>query len=133
MLQDPAVIASIDHEGVLEDFDEGPWRELAVDLVEAARRDVLLDSATLLGRLDDASAARMTGRLLANADDESTRRQIVVDCFAKLRHRARERERLRVLRRIREAEALGNLEAVEEGQRQLQALRQSEVSERVEG
>jgi hypothetical protein len=40
---------------------------------------------------------------------------------------------LRVLRRIREAEALGNLEAVEEGQRQLQALRQSEVSERVEG
>jgi DNA primase len=133
MLQDPAVIASIDHEGVLEDFDEGPWRELAVDLVEAARRDVPLDSATLLGRLDDASAARMTGRLLANADDESTRRQIVVDCLAKLRHRAREWERLRVLRRIREAEALGNLEAVEEGQRQLQALRQSEVSERVEG
>ncbi len=71
MLHDPAVIASIDHEGVLEDFDEGPWRELAVDLVEAARRDVPLDSATLLGRLDDASAARMTGRLLASGDDES--------------------------------------------------------------
>jgi hypothetical protein len=51
--------------------------------------------------------------------------------LAKLRHRARERERLRVLRRIREAEATGNLEAVAEGQRQLQALRQNEADERL--
>jgi len=37
---------------------------------------------------------------------------------------------LRVVRRIREAEAIGNLEAVAEGQRQLQALRQSDAMER---
>jgi DNA primase len=131
MLHDPAVVATVDHDGVIADFDDGPWRELAVDLIDAARRDAPLDSATVLARLDDASAARITGRMLASGDDESTRRQIVVDCLAKLRHRARERERLRVLRRIREAEATGNLEAVAEGQRQLQALRQNEADERL--
>ena len=82
-----------------------------------------------VSKLDDATAARVSGRLLTINDDEPTRRQIVVDCLAKLRHRARERERLRVLRRIREAEAVGNLDAVAEGQRQLLALRQSEASE----
>ncbi len=132
MLHDPEIVAAVDREGALDDFEDGPWRELAVDLVAAAREGAPLDSATLLGRLDDASAARITGRLLAHDDDEAKRRQIVVDCFAKLRHRARERERLRVLRRIREAEALGNLEAVAEGQRQLQALRQDEANERTE-
>jgi hypothetical protein len=129
MLQEPSVIATVDREGALDDFDDGPWRELAVDLVESSRRAAPLDSATVLGRLDDAIAARITGRLLASGEDEAMRQQIVVDCLAKLRHRARERERLRVLRRIREAEALGNLDAVAEGQRQLQALRQSETSE----
>ncbi len=129
MLQEPTVIATVDREGALDDFDDGPWRELAVDLVESSRRAAPLDSATVLGRLDDAIAARITGRLLASGEDEAMRQQIVVDCLAKLRHRARERERLRVLRRIREAEALGNLDAVAEGQRQLQALRQSETSE----
>ena len=133
MLQDAAVVTRVDEEGAIDCFDEGPWRVLAVDLVEAARHGAPLDPATLLGRLDDASAARLTGRLLASGDDESTRQQIIVDCFAKLRHRARERERLRVLRQIREAEARGNLEAVAEGQRQLQELRQLEASERVEG
>ncbi len=131
MLQEPDVIAIVDREGALDDFDDGPWRALAVDLVASVREHAPLDSATVLGRLDDATAARITGRLLASHDDEATRRQIVVDCLAKLRHRARERERLRVLRRIREAEAVGNLEAVAEGQRQLLALRQNEASERV--
>ena len=129
MLHDPAVIAVVEREGALDDFDDGPWRALAVDLVAATREGAPLDSATILGRLDDATAARVSGRLLTINDDEPTRRQIVVDCLAKLRHRARERERLRVLRRIREAEAVGNLDAVAEGQRQLLALRQSEASE----
>jgi DNA primase len=129
MLHDPTVIAAADHDGALDDFDDGPWRALAVDLVAATREGAPLDPATVLGRLDDATAARVSGRLLAINEDEATRRQIVVDCFAKLRHRARERERLHVLRRIREAEAMGNLDAVAEGQRQLLALRQSEASE----
>jgi DNA primase len=131
MLHDPSVVAIVDQSGVIEDFDDGPWLDLATDLVGAARRGAPLDSATVLGRLDDATAARITGRLLASGDDEATRQQIVVDCSTKLRHRARERERLRVVRRIREAEAIGNLEAVAEGQRQLQALRQSEATERM--
>lgn len=129
MLHDPAVIATADREGALDDFDDGPWRALAVDLVAASREGAPLDSATVLGRLDDATAARVSGRLLAINEEEAMRRQIVVDCLAKLRHRARERERLRVLRRIREAEAVGNLDAVAEGQRQLLALRQSETNE----
>lgn len=129
MLHDAAVVAIVEREGALDDFDDGPWRALAVDLVAATREGAPLDSATILGRLDDATAARVSGRLLTINDDEATRRQIVVDCLAKLRHRARERERLRVLRRIREAEAVGNLDAVAEGQRQLLALRQSEASE----
>jgi len=133
MLHDAEVIAAVDQAGVIEDFDDGPWRALAIDLLAATREGAPLDSATVLGRLDDANAARMTARLLDANDDEATRRQIVVDCFSKLRHRARERERLRVLRQIREAEARGNLEAVAEGQRQLQELRQSEASERLEG
>jgi DNA primase len=133
MLQDAEVIAAVDRAGVIEDFDDGPWRALAIDLLAAAREGAPLDSATVLGRLDDANATRMTARLVDANDDEATRRQIVVDCFSKLRHRARERERLRVLRQIREAEARGNLEAVAEGQRQLQELRQSESNERLEG
>jgi DNA primase len=133
MLQDPSVIAAVDSAGVIEDFDEGPWRELAIDLLAAARDGAALDSATVLGRLDDVSAARIAGRLLASGDDEAKRQLIVVDCFSNLRHRARERERLRVLREIREAEARGDLEAVGEGQRQLQELRQTEASERLEG
>jgi DNA primase len=131
MLQDAAVVTRVDQEGAIDYFDEGPWRGLAIDLVEAARRGAPLDPATVLGRLDDASAARLAGRLLASGDDEATRQQIVVDCFAKLRHRAREQERLRVLHLIREAEARGNIEAVAEGQRQLQELRQIEASERL--
>jgi DNA primase len=131
MLHDPAVVTRVDEEGALADFDDGTWRALAGDLVDAARAGTPLDSATALERLDDATAARIAGRLLANDDDEAVRRQIVVDCFAKLRHRARERERLRVLRQIREAEAHGNVAAVAEGQRQLQELRQLEASERV--
>ncbi|MCC6765995.1 MAG: DNA primase [Deltaproteobacteria bacterium] len=130
MLHDPEAVAMVDREGALDDFDEGPWRALAVDLVAAAREGAPLDPATVLGRLDDATAARVTGRMLAAHDEDPVRRQIVVDCLAKLRHRARERERLRVLRRIREAEALGNLDAVAEGQRQLLALRQNETNER---
>jgi len=131
MLQEPTMVTRVDQEGAIDCFDEGPWRALAVDLVEAARRGAPLDPATVLGRLDDASAARITGRLLGSGDDEGTRQQIVVDCFAKLRHRARERERLRVLHQIREAEARGNVDAVAEGQRQLQELRQIEASERL--
>ena len=34
----------------------------------------------MIGRLDDASAARIAGRLLAAGDDEGTRQQIVIDC-----------------------------------------------------
>jgi len=131
MLQDPTVVTSVDDEGALTCFDEGPWRTLASDLVAAARAGAAIDSATALGRLDDATAARIAGRLLENNDDEAMRKQIVVDCFAKLRHRARERERLRVLRQIREAEAHGDVDAVAEGQRQLQELRQVEASERL--
>ncbi|MCC6850448.1 MAG: DNA primase [Deltaproteobacteria bacterium] len=130
MLHDPEAVARVDREGALDDFDEGSWRALAIDLVAAARERAPLDAATVLGRLDEATAARVTGRMLAMHDEDPVRRQIVVDCLAKLRHRARERERLRVLRRIREAEAIGNLDAVAEGQRQLLALRQSETNER---
>jgi DNA primase len=130
MLYDAETAAIVDGEGALDDFDEGPWRTLAIDLIAAVRAGAPLDSATVLGRLDAAAAARVSGRMLAMHDEESVRRQIVVDCLAKLRHRARGRERLRVLRRIREAEAIGDFEAVAEGQRQLLALRQSETSER---
>ncbi len=129
MLYDPALVLRVDAEGALDYFDEGSWRSLAVDLVDIVRRDVPLDSATLLGRLDDASAARVAGRLLTIGGDE-VREQILVDCLAKLRHRARERERLRVLRQIREDEARGDDAAVAEGQRQLQELRQLEAGER---
>jgi len=130
MLHEPALAARVDGESALDLFDEGPWRSLAIDVVDCWRRDVPVDSATLLGRLDDASAARVAGRLLTSSDDDATRAQIFVDCLAKLRHRARERQRLRVLRQIREDEARGNDAAVAEGQRQLQELRQMEASER---
>ena len=131
MLQDPAIVTRVAEENALADFDDGPWRALAEDLVAAATAGAPLGSATALERLDDATAARIAGRLLAMNDEEAMRQQIVVDCFAKLRHRARERERLRVLRQIREAEAHGNVAAVAEGQRQLQELRQIEASERL--
>jgi DNA primase len=130
MLHDPALAARVDADGALELFDEGPWRSLAIDIVDCLRREVPIDSATLLGRLDDVSAARVAGRLLTANDDDVTREQILVDCLAKLRHRARERQRLRVLRQIREDEARGNVAAVAEGQRLLQELRQMEASER---
>src|SRR6185436_14114196 len=124
MLHDPAVVTRVDEENAVEFFEEGAWRTFAIELVEAARRGTPLDPATMLARFDEAIAARITGRLLASGDEDETRRQIVVDCFAKLRHRARERERLRVLRQIRDAEARGDVEEVAEGQRQLQELRQ---------
>lgn len=131
MLHDSALAARVDTEGALELFDEGPWRSLAIDVVDALRRDAPIDSATLLERLDDVSAARIAGRLITSSDDDDTRAQILVDCLAKLRHRARERQRLRVLRQIREDEARGNDAAVAEGQRLLQELRQMEASERL--
>jgi hypothetical protein len=131
MLHDPALAARVDAEGALELFDEGPWRSLAIDVVDCLRREVPVDSATLLGRLDDVSASRVAGRLLTASDEDATRAQILVDCLAKLRHRARERQRLRVLRQIREDEARGNDAAVAEGQRLLQELRQMEASERL--
>jgi DNA primase len=131
LLHDPALAARVDAEGALDLFDEGTWRSLAVEVVDAWRSKASLDAATLLGHLDDASAARVAGRLLASSDDDATRAQIFVDCLAKLRHRARERQRLRVLRQIREDEARGNDAAVAEGQRLLQELRQIEASERL--
>ena len=84
----------------------------------------------MLGRLDDVSAARIAGRLLASGGSDAEREQILADCFTKLRQRAREHERLRVLRQIREDEARGNNAAVEEGLRLLQELRQGEATER---
>ncbi len=131
MLHDRVLAARVDSEGALELFDEGPWRSLAIDVVDALRREVPIDAATLLGRLDDVDAARVAGRLLTADDDDATRAQILVDCLAKLRHRARERQRLRVLRQIREDEARGNVDAVAEGQRLLQELRQMEANERL--
>jgi DNA primase len=130
MLHDPSCVLRIDGEGALDLFDEGPWRSLAVELVDGVRRGVVIDPATLLGRLDESDAARIAGRLLAMGGEDATREQILVDCIANLRHRARERERLRVLRQIREDEARGNDAAVAEGQRQLQELRQLEANER---
>lgn len=133
MLSEPSTISEVEALDAITYFDEGRWRSIAVDLMVAMREGVPLNSASVIDRLDDATAARVSGRLLESDAYEPKRRQIIVDCFSKLRHRARERERLRVLRQIREAEARGNLEAVAEGQRQLQELRQSEASERLEG
>jgi DNA primase len=130
MFQDLALITRVDAEGALDLFAEGPWRSLALDVVDAVRCGAPLDPATWLGRLDDASAARIAGRLLASAGSDAEREQILTDCFAKLRQRAREHERLRVLRQIREDEARGNNAAVEEGLRLLQELRQGEATER---
>ena len=72
MLHDPAVVTRVDRGG-----RDRVFRRRTVARARrrsrrrrrvAARRSI---PATVLGRLDDASAARITGRLLASGDDES--------------------------------------------------------------
>ncbi len=128
MLSDPAAAARVDDAGGLELFVDTEWRALAEDLVVAVKRGTPLDPATVLARLDDATAARITGRLLAETTGSAEMTQIVDDCLARLRAQALESESQVLLRRIRDAAASGNDRAVEEGLREKLALdRQREL------
>jgi DNA primase len=67
MLAHPAAAARVDAADGLALFSDPRWRPLAEEIVAAVRRGDAVDPATLLSRLDDATAARIAGRLVGEA------------------------------------------------------------------
>jgi hypothetical protein len=128
MLASPAAIARVDASEGVALFTDPVFRALADEIVATARRGDPIDPATLLSRLDDATAAHIAGRLLddaAPAADDTMLAQIVDDCLAKLRADATLPVRQALLRRIRAAEMEGNVAAVVEAQRELEHVKRS--------
>ena len=62
----------VDAAGGLALFDDAGWRAIGEEVLGAMRRGAMLDAATMLSRLDDAAAARIAGRLLSDAGDETS-------------------------------------------------------------
>ena len=134
MLASATAIARVDAADGLELFSDPLLRGLAEEMLATTRRGGAIDPATLLMRLDDATAARIAGRLVGAADvtdppseaeAEATAMQLVDDCLAALRARVSRVDRQAILRRIRAAEGEGNVAAVVEAQRELDHLKRS--------
>jgi DNA primase len=128
MLASPAAVARVDAAGGVALFTDPHLRALGEEIVATARRGDAVDPAILLSRLDDATAARIAGRLLEDApadDDGSTLTQVVDDCLAKLRVDASLPVRQALLRRIRAAEMDGDVAAVEQATRELEQVKRS--------
>jgi DNA primase len=127
MLASPAAVARVEAGDGVALFTDPLLRGLAEEIVAIAHRGDPVDPATLLSRLDDATAARIAGRLLEeaseqDADREATVGKLVDDCLAKLRADATLPVRQALLRRIRAAEMEGDVAAVVEAQRELDAV-----------
>ncbi len=128
MLATSAAIARVDASDGAALFTDPVFRALADEIVATARRGDPIDAATLLSRLDDATAAHIAGRLVDDAvpgSDDVTLAQLVDDCLAKLRADATLPVRQALLRRIRMAEMEGNVAAVVEAQRELEHVKRS--------
>ncbi len=107
MLSDPAAAERVGAAGGVELFDDPILREVAGDLVAAAARAEPIDPAIVLSRLDDATAARVTRRLVAERGEteEAPIAELVDECLTFLRRRAVRRRSQAVLREIRAADA----------------------------
>ncbi|MBI3768203.1 MAG: DNA primase [Deltaproteobacteria bacterium] len=130
MLANPAAIARVDAGDGVALFTDPLFRSLADEIVATARRGDPVDPATLLSRLDDATAARIAGRLLEDTTTDGDGRDVTLtklvdDCLAKLRADATLPVRQALLRRIRVAEMDGDVAAVEEAQRELEQVKRS--------
>jgi DNA primase len=124
MLRDPAVATRVDEEGAFPLFDGEGWRALGERVAAGVRAAATVDPAVILSDLDEALAARITGRLLDETHDPEAAAQIVTDCLAKLHRRADASERRALIRRIRQDDAQGDEALVEEGLRRHIELRQ---------
>ncbi len=130
MLTSPAAVSRVDAADAVALFTDTMLRSLAEEIVTTVRRGDAVDAAALLTRLDDATAARIAGRLVAEAPDsdadaEATVGRLVDDCIAALRARATLPDRQALLRRIRAAEMEGDVATVVEAQRELEELKRS--------
>src|SRR6185369_16971778 len=67
MLASAAAIARVDASAGVALFTDPVFRALAGEIVATARRGDTIDAATLLSRLDDATAAHIAGRLVDDA------------------------------------------------------------------
>ena len=129
MLASPTAITRAAETEVVTLIADPQLRELAEEMIAIARQGGTGDAATLLMRLDEATAARVAARLVGgegtteeqgDAEAEATMMKLVDDCVAALRERAARQDRQALLRRIRAAEGEGNVAAVVEAQRELE-------------
>jgi DNA primase len=132
MLASPAAIARVAEADVVALFADAQLRALAEEMIALARQGGSSDAATLLMRLDEATAARVAARLVGggatteeqgDAEADSTMTRLVDDCVAALRERAARHDRQELLRRIRAAEGEGDVAAIVEAQRELEHLK----------
>jgi DNA primase len=128
MIQGETAAARVDAAGGLALFEDARWRPLAAEIIARGREGAAVDAATLLARLDEATAGRLAGRLLTEPGGEAELARIVDDCLATLRRRELRRRREALRRRIEADEARGNHAAVEQALRELSELRQAERS-----
>ncbi len=109
MVSDPVAAERVDAAGGVTLFDDPTLRAVAEDVIAAARRAEPIDPAVVLSRLDDATAARVTRRLIAERSENETEEgdipALVDECLAFLRRRASRRRSQAVLREIRVADA----------------------------
>lgn len=110
MLVDRQAALYVAQEGIIPTFHQ--WAHLATEVVSAWQSSPTLDLGDFLGRLPKNMADRVTRMYAAASSDSETeaRRQMLLDCIAKIRHAQQRAERDRLRQELREAERSGNEE-----------------------
>jgi len=108
MVSDPVAAERVGAANGLALFDDPGLRAVGEAVIAAALRGEPIDPAVVLSRLDDATAARVTRRLISEPNqgaEQVDAAALVDECLAFLRRRAVRRRSQAVLREIRAADA----------------------------
>ncbi len=126
LLQQPALVAELSGEGVIDQFEPSPYREIARTLIRRVDpRQPHIEARTLYDCLDDADCQQVFTRLLMDQDpstDPETARLLLRDRLQSLRYKQLMRQRRELQKAMAEAEKNGDGAMVLELARRLQTL-----------
>jgi DNA primase len=106
MAIDPAVVAQVRASGVIAEFQQPEWRQLAQGIVDGTDDET---AGSVLERLPREVRDRVVRRLLE--DEQGDRERVLADCIAKIMDRRGTRTRGAIVETLRAAEARGDLAA----------------------
>jgi DNA primase len=114
MALDPSLVTQVEESGIVADFEQPEWRQLAQVIIDGAGVD---DPAAVIERLPRELRDRVVRRLIDG--DQEERERAIVDCIGKIRARQSGRARSAILETLRAAEARGDLDAARAAETEL--------------